>query len=145
MIRLWFAPSKKTDKKRDMRYKRAEKALISATVLYGVALPLMKTLGPDSYTLLMWIAPAFFYLYESVFVWLVGRYERMKPQKMITTSLAMRGIKFLGVATMMFVWVVLKLPAKTEFLLYTLGYYLLTSLFEGWVAKAYAKEMSDKQ
>ncbi len=133
------------NKKRDMRYKTVANALISATVLYGVALPLMKTLGADSYTLLMWIAPAFFYLYESVFVWLVGRYERMKPQKVLTTSLAMRGIKFLGVAVMMFVWVALRLPAKTEFLLYTLGYYLLTSLFEGWVAKAYGKEMSDKQ
>lgn len=133
------------NKKRDMRYKTVANALISATVLYGVALPLMKTLGADSYTLLMWIAPAFFYLYESVFVWLVGRYERMKPPKVLTTSLAMRGVKFLGVAVMMFVWVALRLPAKTEFLLYTLGYYLLTSLFEGWVAKAYGKEMSDKQ
>lgn len=128
-----------------MRYKTATNALICATVLYGVALPLLKTLGADSYTLPMWIAPAFFYLYESVFAWLVGRYERMKPQKVLTTSLAMRGIKFLGVAVMMFVWVALRLPAKTEFLLYTLGYYLLTSLFEGWVAKAYGKEVSDKQ
>lgn len=133
------------DKQRDMRYKTAVNALISVTVLYGLVLPLMKMIGPDSYTLLMWIAPAFFYLYESVFAWLVGRYKSMKPQKVLTISLAMRGAKFLGVAVMMFVWVALRLPAKTEFLLYTLGYYLLTSLFEGWVARAYGKEVSDKQ
>ena len=133
------------EKQRDMRYKTAVNALISVTVLYGLVLPLMKTIGPDSYTLLMWIAPAFFYLYESVFAWLVGRYKSMKPQKVLTISLAMRGAKFLGVAVMMFVWVALRLPAKTEFLLYTLGYYLLTSLFEGWVARAYGKEVSDKQ
>lgn len=132
------------NKKRDMRYKTAANALISATVLYGVALPLLKTLGADSYTLLMWIAPAVFYLYESVFVWLVGRYEGMKPQKVLITSLAMRGIKFLAVAVMMLVWVMLKLPAKTEFLLYTLGYYLLTSLFEGWSVSAYNKEKQAK-
>jgi len=133
------------EEKRDMRYKRAANALICATALYGVALPLIKTFGPDSYTPLMWIAPAFFYLYESVYAWLVGRYERMKPQRVLITSLAMRGVKFLGVAIMMFVWVALGLAAKTEFLLYTLGYYLLTSLFEGWVARAYAKESSGGQ
>ena len=133
------------EKQRDMRYKTAVNALISVTVLYGLVLPLMKTIGPDSYTLLMWIAPAFFYLYESVFAWLVVRYKSMKPQKVLTISLAMRGAIFLGVAVMMFVWVALRLPAKTEFLLYTLGYYLLTSLFEGWVARAYGKEVSDKQ
>ena len=31
------------------------------------------------------------------------------------------------------------------FLLYTLGYYLLTSLFEGWAMTAYAKEVSKNQ
>lgn len=128
-----------------MKCKRAVNVLVSATALYGIALPLMKALGADSYTPLMWIAPAFFYLYECVFAWLVGRYDRMKPQKVLIVSMAMRGVKFLGVAVMMFVWVALRLPAKTEFLLYTLGYYLLTSLFEGWVAKAYAKEVSNRE
>lgn len=115
-----------------------------ATILYGVALLVVARTWAPEILPLGWIAPAFFYIYESVFVWLVGRYDRMKPQKVLVVSMIMRGVKFLGVAVLMFVWVALGLPAKTEFLLYTLGYYLLTSLFEGWAAKVYAKEISNK-
>lgn len=122
-----------------MTYKTTTDILIAATTLYGIALPLLKTLGAENYTPLMWIAPAFFYLYEAVFVLLMGRYEKMKPQSIVVSSMIMRGVKFLGVAVMMFVWVACALPAKNPFLLYVLGYYLLTSLLEGWVVSTYNK------
>lgn len=114
--------------------------LEGATLLYGVAVLAVARLWAPELLPLGWIAPAFFYLYEAVFVWLLGRYEKMSPQKIVVTSMIMRGVKFLGVAVMMLVWVACALPEKNAFLLYTLGFYLLTSLFEGWVAAAYNKQ-----
>lgn len=123
-----------------MTYKRTTDLLIGATTLYGLALLLLKVLGAEGYTPLMWIAPAFFYLYEAVFVVLMGKYGKMKPQSMVICSMIMRGVKFLSVAAMLLIWVVLELPAKNTFLLYALGFYLLTSLLESLCVKVYAKE-----
>lgn len=128
-----------------MRYKTAINALIGATVLYGLGLPMVKVWWPESFTLLMWISPALFYLYEAVYSIVLSRQERMTPQKAMVCSMILRGVKFLGVAVMMLVWVAAELPGKNVFLLYTLGYYLLTSLFEGLAMKAHAKEVSNKQ
>ena len=128
-----------------MKLKNIQLITELATILYGVALLVVARLWALEILPLGWIAPAFFYIYETLFVWLFGRYGKMKPQSVLITSMAMRGVKFLGVAVLMLVWVMAKLPAKSEFLLYTLGFYLLTSFFEGWAAKAYAKEMTTKQ
>lgn len=128
-----------------MTYKRTTDLLIGATTLYGVALPLLKALGSEGYTPLMWITPAFFYLYEVAFVLLMGKYGKMKPQSMVISSMIMRGVKFLSVAAMLLIWVVLELPAKNTFLLYTLGFYLLTSLMESLCVKVYIKERSNQQ
>lgn len=127
-----------------MKYKTLKTILEGVTLLYGVAILAVARLWAPEMLPLGWIAPAFFYLYEAVFVWLMGRYERMAPQKILFTSMIIRGVKFLSVAAMMLVWVVCELPAKNTFLFYTLGFYLLTSLFEGWTVTAYNKER-DKQ
>ena len=127
-----------------MKYKTLKALLEGATLLYGVAILVVAHLWAPEVLPLGWIAPAFFYLYEAVFVWLMGRYDKMAPQKIVTTSMIIRGVKFLGVAVMMLVWVACELPAKNAFLLYVLGFYLLTSLFEGWAVTAYYKER-DKQ
>ena len=115
-----------------------------ATLLYGVALMAVARMWAPDILPWGWVAPAFFYIYETVFVWLFGRYGTMKPQRVLLISLVMRGAKFLGVAAMMLVWVVAALPAKSEFLLYTLGFYLLTSLLEGWCVTTYNKENQNK-
>ena len=75
---------------------------------------------------------------------LVGRYERMTPQRMLLWSMVMRGVKFLGVAVLLLVWVSAELPEKNVALLYTLGFYLLTSLLEGWEATARVRTMTKK-
>lgn len=123
-----------------MKFGLSKIVLELVTLLYGVAILFAARLWGAEMLPLGWIAPAFFYIYEGVFVWLFGRYEKMKPQKVLVVSMAMRGVKFLAVAAMMFVWVAAKLPAKTPFLLYVLGFYLLTSLCEGWCVTAYNKE-----
>lgn len=123
-----------------MRYKTLKNILEGVTLLYGVAIVVVARLWAPDILPLGWITPAFFFLYEMVFGWLLGRYEKMSAQGVVTTSLIMRGVKFLGVAVMMLVWVACALPAKNPFLLYTLGFYLLTSLFEGWVVTAYNKQ-----
>lgn len=128
-----------------MKLKTAINILIAATVLYGIGLPMVKVWWPESFTPLMWIAPALFYVFEAVYSIVLPRQARMKPQKAVVCSMILRGVKFLSVAVMMFVWVAVRLPGKNVFLLYTLGYYLLTSLFEGWAMTAYAKEVSKNQ
>ena len=123
-----------------MKHKSTKVILEAATLLYGVGLLAVARLWAPEVMPWGWVAPAFFYIYETVFVWLFSRYGKMKPQSVLLTSMVMRGVKFLGVAAMMLVWVVVELPAKSEFLLYTLGFYLLTSLLEGWSVTTYNKE-----
>ena len=127
-----------------MKFGLSKTVLEVATLLYGVAIVLVARLWGAELLPLGWIVPAFFYLYEGAFVWLFGRYEKMQPQKVLIVSMAMRGVKFLAVAAMMLVWEAAELPAKTPFLLYVLGYYLITSLCEGWSVTAYHKERDNK-
>jgi hypothetical protein len=68
----------------------------------------------------------------------------MKPEKIMLVSMAMRGVKFLAVAVMMFVWTVLDLPQRAPFLIYLLGFYVLSSLLEGWSTSAYNREKKAK-
>lgn len=123
-----------------MSFRIVKIALEAATLLYGAAIVLVEGLWAPELLPLGWIAPAFFVVYEGVFVWLFGRYEKMKPQSVMIASMVMRGVKFLGVAVMMFLWVMLALPAKSAFLIYLLGYYFLSSVFEGWSVSAYNRE-----
>ncbi len=123
-----------------MTFKTAKALLEVATLIYGAAIWALDCWVSPGVLPLGWIAPAFFCVYEGVFVWLFDRYERMKPQSVVYTSMIMRGVKFLGVAVMMLVWVWLEIPERSSFLLYTLGFYLLTSLFEGWSVKEYYKD-----
>ena len=111
-----------------------------ATLLYGAAILLVGRLWAPEILPLGWVVPAFFVIYEGVFVWLFDRYGKMEPQKVLLTSMILRGVKFLGVAAMMFLWVMLALPEKGAFLIYLLGFYLISSIFEGWSAAAYNKE-----
>jgi hypothetical protein len=53
-------------------------------------------------------------------------------------------VKFLSVAVLLLVWVSAELPEKNVALLYTLGFYLLTSLLEGWEATARVRTMTKK-
>lgn len=123
-----------------MSFNRVKIALEGVTLLYGAAILLVAKLWAPEILPIGWIAPAFFVLYESIFVGLFSRYGKMSGQKVMLTSLIMRGVKFLGVAVMMFLWVMLALPAKSAFLLYLLGFYLLSSLLEGWSVAAYNRE-----
>lgn len=128
-----------------MRLRTIKIVMEAATILYGIALLFVARKWAPDMLPLGWISPAFFYIYEVVFVWMLGRYEKMKPQSVISVSMLLRGVKFLGVAAMMLVWVVVGLPAKSPFLLYTLGFYLLTSLFEGWSVSVYNKEKKERE
>jgi hypothetical protein len=112
----------------------------AALLLYGAAIVAVERLWAPGLLPLGWIAPAFFVLYDGAFIWLFGRYERMKPEKIMLVSMAMRGVKFLAVAVMMFVWTVLDLPQRAPFLIYLLGFYVLSSLLEGWSTSAYNRE-----
>lgn len=113
--------------------------LIGVTVFYGINLPMVKVWWPESFTPLMWIGPAFFYIYEIVFCIITGRQRKMKPQSIIISSMIMRGVKFLCVAAMMLVWVKLGLAGKNVMLLYILIYYILTSIGEAVVANSINK------
>jgi hypothetical protein len=115
-----------------------------ALLLYGAAIVAVERLWAPGLLPLGWIAPAFFVLYDGAFIWLFGRYERMKPEKIMLVSMAMRGVKFLAVAVMMFVWTVLDLPQRAPFLIYLLGFYVLSSLLEGWSTSAYNREKKAK-
>lgn len=116
----------------------------AALLLYGAAIVAVERLWAPGLLPLGWIAPAFFVLYDGAFIWLFGRYERMKPEKIMLVSMAMRGVKFLAVAVMMFVWTVLALPQRAPFLIYLLGFYVLSSLLEGWSTSAYNREKKAK-
>lgn len=122
-----------------MKPKTANEITLFATILFGVAVLAIKAMWPEVYTPVFWVVPAFFYIYEMVFVWLLGRYDRMKAEKVLATSMIMRGVKFLGVAALMVVYVRLGLAGKTHFLLYTLLYYILTSTCESWAVSVYNK------
>lgn len=126
-----------------MRLKTIKRLLEVVTIVYGAALWVVANYLNPEVLPLGWIAPAFFIVYETVFVGMLGRYEKMTPQWVVYSSMILRGVKFLGVAAMMLVWVMLELPAKQTFLIYTLGYYLLSSLFEGWCVSAYNKERQE--
>ena len=128
-----------------MTLKQTKLILEIATILYGMATLLVAKLWGPELLPLGWVAPAFFYLYELAYAFLVGRFEKMNPQKVVFVSLAMRGVKFLSVAAMLLLWVVLELPAKSTFLLYALGFYLLTSLLESLCMKVYAKNLTKQQ
>ncbi len=116
----------------------------AALLLFGAAIVAVERLWAPGLLPLGWIAPAFFVLYDGAFIWLFGRYERMKPEKIMLVSMAMRGVKFLAVAVMMFVWTVLDLPQRAPFLIYLLGFYVLSSLLEGWSTSAYNREKKAK-
>ena len=128
-----------------MKLKETKLLLEAVTIIYGAAILLVAKLWGPELLPLGWIAPAFFYLYELAYAFLIGKFEKMEPQKVIFASLAMRGVKFLAVAAMLLVWVMVELPAKSAFLLYTLGFYLLTSFLESLCVKVYAKEKSKQQ
>lgn len=116
----------------------------AALLLFGAAIVAVERLWAPGLLPLGWIAPAFFVLYDGAFIWLFERYERMKPEKIMLVSMAMRGVKFLAVAVMMFVWTVLDLPQRAPFLIYLLGFYVLSSLLEGWSTSAYNREKKAK-
>ena len=113
--------------------------LVGLTVIYGINLPMVKVWWPESFTPLMWIAPAFFYIYEIAFCIVSGRQRRMKPQSVIISAMILRGVKFLCIAAMMLVWVKLGLEGKNVMLIYLLGYYIITSVGEAVVASAISK------
>ena len=106
--------------------------LVGLTVIYGINLPMVKVWWPESFTPLMWIAPAFFYIVS-------GRQRKMKPQSVIISAMILRGVKFLCIAAMMLVWVKLGLEGKNVMLIYLLGYYIITSVGEAVVANAISK------
>lgn len=118
--------------------------LEGVVLLYGAAILLVGKMWAPELLPLGWIAPAFFVIYESIFAGLFSRYGKMTPQKMMLTSMILRGVKFLGVAIMMFLWVMLELPDKGAFLMYLLGYYILSSIFESWSVSAYNREKGAK-
>ena len=122
-----------------MKPKTASEITLFAAILFGVGVLAVKALWPEAYTPVFWVVPAFFYIYEMVFVWLLGRYDKMKAEKVLTTSMIMRGVKFLGVAALMVIYVRLGLTGKSAFLLYTLIYYILTSACESWVVGVHNK------
>lgn len=115
-----------------MRQNSHKIALEAVTLLYGAAILIVANLWASELLPLGWLAPALFYIYETIYVWMLGRLGGMAPQKGVVATMIYRGVKFLGVAVMMLVWVKAALPEKNAFLLYTLGYYLLTSLMESW-------------
>ncbi|MBO7198303.1 MAG: hypothetical protein J6V28_05875 [Tidjanibacter sp.] len=127
-----------------MKHKTTITLLEVVTLIAGVAIVGVRDLWAPQLLPVGWIIPAFFYLYEIANVLLVGRYERMTPQRMLLWSMVMRGVKFLGVAVLLLVWVSAELPEKNVALLYTLGFYLLTSLLEGWEATARVRTMTKK-
>lgn len=106
--------------------------LLEVALLYGAAIVLAAHLWGPELVRLGWIVPTFFILYESVYALLLGRFGTMEANKVALYSLALRGVKFVGVAVIMLVWVWTDQPCRGLFLIYTLIYYLLTSLFEGW-------------
>ncbi|MBO7300091.1 MAG: hypothetical protein J6U53_01625 [Tidjanibacter sp.] len=128
-----------------MTLKQTKLLLEATTLLYGVALLFVAKQWAPEILPWGWIAPAFFYLYELAYLFALGKFEKMQPQKMVFVSLALRGVKFLSVAAMLLIWVVLELPEKSAFLLYTLGFYLLSSLVESLCVKIYAKDKAKQQ
>ncbi len=120
-----------------MKLERVRDITMAITLLYGVQVMTVAKVWPEAYTPVMWVVPAFFYLYEAVFLWLLGRYKQMKADKVLTTSMIMRGVKFIGVAALMVIYVKLGLAGKIHFLLYTLIYYILTSVCETWLVKVH--------
>ncbi|MDY3978518.1 MAG: hypothetical protein SOZ00_00625 [Tidjanibacter sp.] len=110
--------------------KTARYAAEAATLLFGLLLVVVRFAFPENYHWQFWIAPAFFYLYETVFVVLLDRFESMKPQTRVAVLLATRGVKFIGVAALMVTYILAVKTGKNFFLIYTLFYYLVTSVFE---------------
>ena len=86
------------------------------------------------YNVLFWFVPAASVLALSFAAYF---YKQMKADKVLTTSMIMRGVKFIGVAALMVVYVKLGLAGKIHFLLYTLIYYILTSACETWLVRVY--------
>lgn len=123
--------------KREKAQERVNDVTMVFTILYGSLVLLVRKVWPEVYTPVWWVVPGFFYIYEMVFLWLLGRYEKMKPERVLTTSMIMRGVKFLGVAALMVIYVKLGLAGKIHFLLYTLIFYILTSACETWAVKSF--------
>lgn len=127
-----------------MKHKTTITLLEVVTLIVGVAIVGVRNLWAPELLPVGWIIPAFFYIYEIANVLLIGRYGGMTPQRVLLWSMVMRGVKFLGVAVLLLVWVSAELPEKNVALLYTLGFYLVTSLLEGWEATARVKAMNNK-
>lgn len=127
-----------------MKHKTTITLLEVVTLIVGVAVVGVRNLWAPELLPVGWIIPAFFYIYEIANVLLIGRYGGMTPQRVLLWSMVMRGVKFLGVAVLLLVWVSAELPEKNVALLYTLGFYLVTSLLEGWEATARVKAMNNK-
>lgn len=127
-----------------MKHKTTITLLEVVTLVVGVAIVGARNLWAPELLPVGWIIPAFFYLYEIANVLLIGRYGCMTPQRVLLWSMVMRGVKFLGVAVLLLVWVSAELPEKNVALLYTLGFYLVTSLLEGWEATARVKSMNNR-
>ena len=127
-----------------MKHKTTITLLEVVTLVVGVAIVGVQNLWAPELLPVGWIIPAFFYLYEIANVLLIGRYGGMTPQRVLLWSMVMRGVKFLGVAVLLLVWVSAELPEKNVALLYTLGFYLVTSLLEGWEATARVKSMNNR-
>lgn len=127
-----------------MKHKTTITLLEVVTLIVGVAIVGVRNLWAPELLPVGWVIPAFFYIYEIANVLLIGRYGGMTPQRVLLWSMVMRGVKFLGVAVLLLVWVSAELPEKNVALLYTLGFYLVTSLLEGWEATARVKAMNNK-
>ena len=127
-----------------MKHKTTITLLEVVTLIVGVAIVGVRNLWAPELLPVGWIIPAFFYIYEIANVLLIGRYGGMTPQRVLLWSMVMRGVKFLGVAVLLLVWVSAELPEKNVALLYTLGFYLVTSLLEGWEATVRVKAMNNK-
>lgn len=117
----------------------------AAVIIYGSLVMVVKKVWPEDYSPVFWVVPAFFYIYEVVFLWLLERSKNMTPEKILTSSMIMRGVKFLGVAAIMLIYVKLGLEGKKLFLLYTLIFYIITSLCETWLVGAANKEREKKE
>ncbi len=113
---------------------------MASAIICGVALLSVRALWPTEYTTAFWSAPILITLYDAVFVWIAGRFDRYPTTKIFNISLILRGAKFLVVATLMLIYATAAKRGVNTFLLYTLIYYIVTMVFETLTIAAYNKK-----
>jgi len=113
---------------------------MASAIICGVALLSVRALWPTEYTPAFWSAPILITLYDAVFVWITGRFDRYPTTKIFNVSLILRGAKFLVVATLMLIYATAAKRGVNTFLLYTLIYYIVTMVFETLTIAAYNKK-----